>query len=284
MIGTQSILPPGFGPGSHGEEDRLDYLPMPREMHTFERPSLPEPGQLDSHPFALALLERLQEALGAYRIGEQSRVIGLDRQPKADLKLLQQILGEGEVAIQVGGQRPVRIQETVLAGVWWVQLQVGLGEVVGQWLEVADIPALVRRRAFAEARWPRLGATLPDDLLNAGPVLVELLGAAKQHAEHASATPHVINLSLLPFSTEDQRFLAEQLGEGPVTVLSRGYGNCRIASTATPGIWRVQYFNSTDRLILDTLEVTAIPQAACAAQEDIDDSAERLREIREALE
>ncbi|GAB3466421.1 hydrogenase expression/formation protein [Azotobacter salinestris] len=283
MTGDLPLLPPGFGPGSHGEKDRLDYLPMPREMHTFERPALPEPGQLGAHPIALALLERLQEALGAYRIGEQSRVIGLDRQPKADLKLLQQILGEGEVAIQVGGQRPARIQETVLAGVWWVQLQVGLGEVVGQWLEVADVPALVRRRAFAEARWPRLGA-LPDDLLNAGPVLVELLDAAKRHAERQLATPHVINLSLLPFSPEDQRFLAEQLGEGPVTVLSRGYGNCRIAATATPGIWRVQYFNSTDRLILDTLEVTSIPQVACAAREDIDDSAERLREIREALE
>ncbi|MDV7211805.1 hydrogenase expression/formation protein [Azotobacter beijerinckii] len=284
MTGNLPILPAGFGPGSLGDEEQLDYLPMPRAMHTFERPPLPEPEQLGKHPIALALLERLQEALIAYRVGEQSRVIGLDRQPKADLALLQQILGEGEVAVQVGGQRPVRIQETVLAGVWWVQLQVGLGEVVGQWLEVADVPALVRRRAFAEARWPRLGATLPDDLLNAGPVLVELLDAAKKHAERECATPHVINLSLLPFSPEDQRFLAEQLGEGPVTVLSRGYGNCRIASTATPGIWRVQYFNSTDRLILDTLEVTSIPQVACAAQEDIDDSAERLHEIREALE
>lgn len=277
------ILPPGFGPGSHGEEERPDCLSMPRAMRTFERPALPEPGQLSGHPIALALLERLQEALGAYRIGEQSRVIGLDRQPKADLKLLQQILGEGEVAIQVGGQRPVRIQETVLAGVWWVQLQIGRGEVVGQWLEVADVPALVRRRAFAEARWPQLGG-LPDGLLNAGPVLVELLDAAKRHAERALATPHVVNLSLLPFSPEDRRFLAERLGEGAVTLLSRGYGNCRIASTATPGIWCVQYFNSSDRLILDTLEVTSVPQVACAAQEDIDDSAERLREIREALE
>ncbi|ACO81141.1 hydrogenase expression/formation protein HoxQ [Azotobacter vinelandii CA] len=277
------ILPPGFGPGSHGEEERPDCPSMPRAMRTFERPALPEPGQLSGHPIALALLERLQEALGAYRIGEQSRVIGLDRQPKADLKLLQQILGEGEVAIQVGGQRPARIQETVLAGVWWVQLQIGRGEVVGQWLEVADVPALVRRRAFAETRWPQLGE-LPDGLLNAGPVLVELLDAAKRHAERALATPHAVNLSLLPFSPEDRRFLAERLGEGSVTLLSRGYGNCRIASTATPGIWCVQYFNSSDRLILDTLEVTGIPQVACAAQEDIDDSAERLREIREALE
>jgi len=283
MSSDLPILPPGFGPGSHSGEETLDYLPMPREMHTFQPPSLPESESLDAHPIALALLERLQEALGAYRIGEQSRVIGLDRQPKADLQLLQQILGEGEVAVQVTGQRPVRIQETVLAGVWWVQLQVGLGEVVGQWLEVADMPALVRRRAFAEARWPRFGS-LPADLLNAGPVLVELLDAAKRHAERGLSTPHVINLSLLPFSPEDQRFLAEQLGEGTVTVLSRGYGNCRIAGSATPGIWRVQYFNSSDRLILDTLEVASIPQVACAAQEDIDDSAERLREIREALE
>ena len=69
-----------------------------------------------------------------------------------------------------------------------------------------------------------------------------------------------------------------------MTILSRGYGNCRIASTKVNGLWRVQYFNSTDQLILDTLEITDIPAVACAATEDLQDSAERLTEIREVLE
>jgi hypothetical protein len=45
----------------------------------------------------------------------------------------------------------------------------------------------------------------------------------------------------------------------------------------------VRYFNSDDRPIMNTLEVTDVPVAALAAQEDILDSAERLAEILKAL-
>jgi hydrogenase-1 operon protein HyaF len=40
-----------------------------------------------------------------------------------------------------------------------------------------------------------------------------------------------------------------------------------------------QYFNSDDTLILNTLEVSDVPSVACAAMEDLADSAERLGEI-----
>jgi hydrogenase-1 operon protein HyaF len=46
----------------------------------------------------------------------------------------------------------------------------------------------------------------------------------------------------------------------------------------------VQFYNSDDRLILNTLEITDVPEAVLAAQEDIDDSAARLREILNALQ
>ena len=46
----------------------------------------------------------------------------------------------------------------------------------------------------------------------------------------------------------------------------------------------MQFYNSDDKLILNTLEVTDVPAAALAAQEDIDDSAARLREILNALQ
>ena len=72
---------------------------------------------------------------------------------------------------------------------------------------------------------------------------------------------------------------AATFGSGRVVVLSRGYGNCRIASTRLPRIWRVTYFNSTDLVILDTLEVSLVPEVACAAAEDLEDSAERLAEV-----
>ena len=66
-----------------------------------------------------------------------------------------------------------------------------------------------------------------------------------------------------------------------LSILSRGYGNCRISSTGTRHVWWVQYFNSQDRTILNSLEITAVPSVACAAPEDITDSAQRLEEIME---
>jgi hydrogenase-1 operon protein HyaF len=66
-------------------------------------------------------------------------------------------------------------------------------------------------------------------------------------------------------------------------MLSRGYGNCRVTATGLREVWWVQYFNSDDKLILNTLEVTPVPAAVLAAQEDIEDSAERLGEILAAL-
>ena len=91
--------------------------------------------------------------------------------------------------------------------------------------------------------------------------------------------PHVINLTLLPVSDDDMQFLTESLGGGPVVILSRGYGNCRITSTSTRYTWWVQYFNSQDTLILNSIEISEVPEVACAAREDIQDSASRLAEI-----
>jgi hydrogenase-1 operon protein HyaF len=92
---------------------------------------------------------------------------------------------------------------------------------------------------------------------------------------------HVVNLSLLPHTEDDLAWLDAALGEGAVTILSRGYGNCRITSTGVANVWWVQYFNSQDTLILNTIEVSRVPNVACAAAEDLEDSAQRLREILE---
>lgn len=272
------------GPGSRSEADSLSYMPMPKEMHTFELPRLPESDEIAQAPQVLALLGQLQEALDQYRPGMPTRMLALDPLAETDRALLHQVLGEGEVALQIGADIRVRAQETVLAGLWWLQQVDSNGRLKRQWLEVADLPELARRAAFSSTEVPSVvEGDLPEGILNAGPVLVELYDVARRHQYKPLELPHVINLSLLPFSPEDHAFLTQSLGQGPVVILSRGYGNCRIGSTAVPGIWRVQYFNSTDQLILDTLEVVEVPQVACAAKEDLEDSAERLREMREVL-
>jgi hydrogenase-1 operon protein HyaF len=51
-----------------------------------------------------------------------------------------------------------------------------------------------------------------------------------------------------------------------------------------PLCWRVSYFNSQDALILDTVEVTDLPDVACAAPEDLADSHERLADMLQWVE
>ncbi len=67
-------------------------------------------------------------------------------------------------------------------------------------------------------------------------------------------------------------------------MLSRGYGNCRISSTRLPHCWRVIYYNSMEKVILNTVEVVGVPEVALAAPEDMADSHARLLDIVQYLE
>jgi hydrogenase-1 operon protein HyaF len=89
----------------------------------------------------------------------------------------------------------------------------------------------------------------------------------------------VVNLSLLPLTPVDIAYMDHRLGTGRVLILSRGYGNCRITNCCVPNTWRVVYYNSQDTVILNSVEVTDMPEVACAAPEDLSDSVERLSEV-----
>ncbi len=73
--------------------------------------------------------------------------------------------------------------------------------------------------------------------------------------------------------------MEQALPNGPVAMISRGFGNCHITSTSLRDVWRVQYFNSMKTLILNTVEVVAVPAVALAAPEDLVESRERLAEL-----
>ena len=156
------------------------------------------------------------------------------------------------------------------------------GEVEKDTVEVADIPVVIKEATFSgdDIRKSIEKQQCPAGVNNAIPLLSELNEKIAQ-SHNDIVEPHIINLTLLPQSNEDIAFLSQLLGKGPVTILSRGYGNCRVTSTATHNVWWVQYFNSQDAIILNTLEVTSVPVVVCAAAEDIVDSAQRLQEIRE---
>jgi hydrogenase-1 operon protein HyaF len=121
----------------------------------------------------------------------------------------------------------------------------------------------------------------PAGCMNAQALVEEirLQAAAWQPGEAA----HIINLTLLPVSDADLDTLYIWLGHREVSILSRGYGNCRITSTRLKNVWWVQYFNSMDTLILNSIEVVGMPEVALASDEDFVDSVERLREYLDMM-
>jgi hydrogenase-1 operon protein HyaF len=266
-----------LGPGSQADDDAPAYLAMPRDMATYNPPALPEPEALAAHAGAVAALQAAHRALQSAIAGAAVEPVDLAGLAPDDRALVNQVLGEGEVAAQVTGDVAVQAQESVFAGVWRVLHLVG-GAVVRDTIEIGAVPEPVVEAARADGFvTPSLPAIWPRDVMNAPALLQELHD--KSRTWRAGDAAHVVNLTLLPLTDGDSAFLTEQLGQGRVVILSRGYGNCRIVNTRLPRTWRVTYYNSQDIIILDTLEVGAVPEVALAAAEDLEDSAMRLAEV-----
>lgn len=267
------------GPGSQPDEEDgavLEYLEMPRAMATFAMPEIAVADPAADLAPAKAVLAAVRDALDGYRAMRTGISFDLAHMDAANIELIDQVLGSGEVSILlVDG---TQMQEAVLAGVWRVRRQQDDGSLIDR-IEIAAIPDLVRFATFTGAVESLAApAEMPDGVYNAPALITEI---ADKMAALDADTPHVVNLSLLPLSEGDVAFIAATLGKGRTTILSRGYGNCRVSSTLCRNVWWVQYFNSQDALILNSLEVCAVPQVAMAADEDFEDSFERLTEILE---
>lgn len=281
-MSTDSNIPElgiGFGPGSQVEPDgqTLDHMEMPREMVTFDLPVAPEPEDTFGMEEGKDRLNQLQKLLAGFKVGARAEMLDLGDLSPENLGLVNQILGEGEVSMVSGPG--IQVQEAVFAGVWRVLHFGADGKIEKDTIEVSDWPHSVADRVFGDASptGALAGDPLPPSVFNAPSLLTEI---AEKVAEYRPGTPtHSINLSLLPHTEEDLSYMAEKLGIGDTIVLSRGYGNCRVSSTRTNNAWWVQYYNSQDALILNSIEIIGVPEVVCAAQEDIDDSAERVFEV-----
>ncbi len=275
-------IPAVTGPGSQpvdSDGSVIDFMNLPSGMNTFHSPVIPEADEIEGMEPAIEFAEQINQALSDFNIGDKNRVYELNKLNDANRQFMDQLLGDGEVSIQCGGKLNAQIQESVLAGLWRVHYLDEHQNIIRDTMEIGAIPALVSEMTFAEAQqnFDVEALVVPESVYNAPPLLVEI--SDKLGGYQAGQEPHIINLSLLPHTEEDIQFLSSCLGIGPNIILSRGYGNCRISSTATENVWWVQYFNSQDTLILNTIEISAVPAVACASQEDINDSANRLDEI-----
>jgi hydrogenase-1 operon protein HyaF len=275
-----------LGPGTQTEDESLDYLPMPKDMDTYRAPMLPEPEEIAGRVAAREVLTLVLDLLDRAADGAAGGQVGLRGLAAEDLRLVNQVMGEGEASAIVGedgAALQVRIQESVFAGVWRLMTFNG-DALVDDAIEVGPIPSLLRAVAQEDgsAMYRPWQGPLPPNVQNA-PLLVEEIRDQVARWQTGQA-PHVVNLTLLPVTPEDIGYLDHQLGTGRVLLLSRGYGNCRISNTRLPHCWRVVYYNSMDKVILNTVEVVDMPEVAMAAPEDLRDSHERLSDVLGYLE
>ena len=267
------------GPGSQPDDEPLQYLEIPRAMDTFRMPSVPQRVNADALAESREVLSEFLDALepwdpGTGVPGPRLELSGVS--PSA-LAITNEMLGEGEVAIRLTGTRAARIQETVFAGIWRVCELEGDHRLVGDWLEAAPLPAIVVEAGLAVARSAPVAVSLPEGAMNSAALLHEIANHMRDRRPGAPA--RVIHLTLFPLTPEDHDVLERALPVGPVAMISRGFGNCRVSSTLARDVWRVQYFNTMNTLILNTLEIVDVPEVALAAIEDLVDSRERLSEL-----
>jgi hydrogenase-1 operon protein HyaF len=267
-----------IGPGTQADEgDGFSYVPIPRDVTPFSMPQVPQGADAAHMAAARDVLARFVAGMRD-PLAAPVELLGLS---EPVVEILNQTLGEGEVAIRIAHQNglrhDLRIQETVFAGVWRERHHDAEGRLLSDLLLAAPIPQPALH--FAEkTSTPMLPALpVPPGAMNSPALLTEIRAAVADY--RPGRDPHVINLTLLPLTPDDLALLDRALPAGSVAILSRGFGNCRVSSTAIRNLWRVQYFNNMQTLILNTLEITRVPEVALAAEEDLADSHERLVEL-----
>lgn len=267
------------GPGSQQSKlgEPPSYIDMPSDMARYDPPLMPGPEEVRHLAGAREAMQWLQAALTQCNTTRQRQLADLTQIDDESRKLINQVLGEGEVSITYDGTPRAQVQESVLAGIWRTFYFDDDDQIAIDLLEVADVPHIVSARPERAQPIDTTAPASAADVPNALPILVELEDRRLDYEQNGRT--HSINLTLLPLSQAELEFIDMRLGRGPVDVLSRAYGKCEVISTKSANVWWVRYFNSMGTLILNTLEVTDVPQVVVAASEDIRDSSSRLNEI-----
>jgi len=282
FIPIQPIL---TGPGSQPDDEDWSYLPLPTEVETYRAPPRPGPDEQGADAVR-QLLCRIVDGYEAAADPAHTLSFALDELDASAHRLLAQVLAEGEVSARIvlpdGGT--VEIQEARYPGVWRVVTLDAHGQRQSDRIEVGAIPAVVLEQAAAAPAGARIPSADGYDLMNAPALANEIAAAHARAVETDGAGTHTINFSLLPVSPGDLAWLEAMLGEGRIGLFSTGYGKCMVMATALRHVWRVRYSDGAGKVLLDTLEVTRIPNVVLAAPEDLSDSMTHLRELTAWLE
>ena len=184
-------------------DEAIVYMPMPREMATFEMPSVPEPGPGSDVAGARDVLAQFLRDFGAWLDGDaELPALDLEGRAAGIAARVNETLGEGEVAATCrrrprdphpGDGVPRRLARAALRP---------------RRRACCTTTCSPRRCRRSSAGWPRERAatgcarsTLPAGAMNVPALIHELQDAMDRSGPEAAA--HVINLTLLPLSPED---------------------------------------------------------------------------------
>lgn len=97
----------------------------------------------------ILLLHEVRHALDRLIQTGQSTTIDLSTLPMAasERDELDQVLGSGEVSATLTASGPTEIRETACSGVWRVTHQGEEGQILGRYIEIATIPAILLAQA-----------------------------------------------------------------------------------------------------------------------------------------
>lgn len=275
-----------LGPGSQPDRSVANTIGVPDIVDTFRQPYTPEVADKETATKCRQFFIDLYEELRSWNVdsGDAGPAFAMNGYDSKTLALINQMLGEGEVAIRIMLPNDtfdeIRIQESLFVGIWRV-CYFREGKQIADQLEVSAIPSCVAEAAYATSQPELHEVEFGPEAMNSPAILAELKEAIKEWEPGAPA--FTINLSHLPMSAEDNKVVEAAVGPGSVQMMSRGFGNCRIASTDVRHVWRVQYLNNAPArlMILNTLVVAGLPEEAVAASEDLADSAVRIKELIE---
>jgi len=202
-----------------------------------------------------AVLAWLATTLDAWQPDAPNSTLDLAALPPEALTELDDRLGHGEVEVAAGERA---IHECRLPGVWRHDRPPSL--------EVGPAPTLPET-----APLPGPLPVRPDDLMNGEPIVAEVTTHAA--AYRPGAPPHQIHLSHLPLTPGDLAYIDASLGERPVRIHMRGYGETHITGAALPHVWHVRHANASGQTILSTVEIGDLPEVIRATPEDLADAA-----------
>ena len=230
------------GPGSQNEDEAVDFIGSPGEMNAFAPPRMTLAADTASHAEALAFLDALCTRMAATRFGAPLSM-DLAALPAPVRAVVNEALGQGEVSATVAGAVPLRIQETVFAGLWRV-----LGEDATDRLEAAPMPAAVPLTAqmtgFSQSmidatrRWaPRLmlRPTSPSTLsgASAGPGLTGITDTRRSAPVQKCRSPAAVMTThrmLRSFDAPSMREMVRLRWSGVMALAASGRLRVRVAT------------------------------------------------------